>query len=172
MQSNDKAHVTKPGRRPTILCTLLFLVAIGFAVAAMYMYWDETQNERNAPTPASSLPGLYTLAQVKASFDDQGLKTEIGRDTGRSNRLPGEVGQLLNVNGYDVYVFVCSEHDGSSAVAKTEAAFAQLDPSTLVITQVSGEEVGEQLPKHVFQGSNIITVMIGSQNENEDTQKI
>jgi hypothetical protein len=147
-------------------------VAIGLAVAAMYMYWDETQNGRNAPTPASSSPGLYTLAQVKASFDDQGLKTEIGRDTGRSNQLPGEVGQLLKVNGYDVYVFVCSEHDGSSAVAKTEAAFAKLDPSTLVITQVSGDEVGEQLPKHVFQGSNIIAVMLGGQDENEDTQKI
>jgi hypothetical protein len=160
----------KKRRGPHILSTLLFLIAIGFAAVAVYLYWDETQNDKNDPTPPPAAPGEYTLAQVKTALDDQGLDTEFGRSNGHADQIPGVPGQAIKANGNDVYIYIFSGPTGDAAVQAAADAFAQIDASTINVLRQSGDEVGEQLPKHIFQGSNIVAVMVGG--DDDDVQKV
>ena len=148
----------------------MFLTAIGFALIAVYLYWNETNNDVADPTPPAADPGLYTLAQVKTAFDEQDLTTEFGRDTADTEQIPGIRGQPITVNGADVYVFVFSGDDGPSSVTLAEEAFATTDEATIALVRRSTDEIGADLPKRIVQGSNIIAVMVGG--EDDDFEKV
>jgi hypothetical protein len=154
-------------RSPQLLSSLLFLVAIGFAAVALYMYWDETQNKKNDPTPPPAAAGEYTLAQVKTALDAQGLKTDFGRSSGHADQIPGVPGQYITIGDADVYIYVFSSSNGPEAAIQAAAdAFAQIDESTIVLTRQSGDVIDPDKPKHVFLGSNIIAVMVGGSDAN------
>ena|GEM_PF-2102222 len=151
-------------RGPHLLSTILFLVAIGFALVAAYLYWDESQNKKNDPTPPPAASGEYTLAQVKTALDQQGLKTEFGRSSGHANQISGVPGQYISIGNDDavVYVFVFSSSEGAQAAIQIASdTYAGIDESSLVLTRQSGDIIGEDQPKHAFLGSNIIAVLVG-----------
>lgn len=160
----------KKRRGPHILSTLLFLTAIGFAAFAVYLYWNEQENDENEPTPPPAESGEYTLAQVKTALDGTGLSTDFGRTTGDTDQIPGVVGQPVTVGDSEVYAFIFSASDGQGAIAMAGAAFATIDESTITLTWRSGEEIGEGEAKHVFHGSNIIAVMVGG--DAADVEKV
>jgi len=154
-------------RGPHILSTLLFITAIAFAGLAVYLYWNEQEKDDNEPTPPPAVSGEYNLAQVKAALDEAGLSTDFGRNTVHANQIDQTVpGQTMKVNGNDVAVFIFSQNQsGIGPIEQAEAAYAEIDESTITLSRTSGDEVGANEPKHVFQGSNIILVMVGGSDE-------
>ena len=154
-------------RGPQLFSWILFLVAVGFAAVAIYMYWDQTQNKKNDPTPPPAAAGEYTLAQVKTALDQQGLKTDFGRSSGHANQIPPAIpGQFIAISSgdgdFDVYIYVFSSNDGpEAAVQAARDVFAGMDESSLVLTRQSGDEIGAGQPKHIFLGSNIIAITVG-----------
>jgi hypothetical protein len=171
LQAGSPRPVTQKRRGPHILSTLLFLTAIGFAAFAGYLYWNEQQKEENEPTPPPAASGEYTLAQVKTALDDAGLSTDFGRTSGDTDQIQGVPGQPLTANGNEVYIYIFSASDGAGAIALAEETFAKIDQDTITLTRrSSGDEIDPDKPKYVFQGSNIIAVMVGG--EEADVEKV
>jgi hypothetical protein len=171
MQAGAQRRATRQRRGPHILSTLLFLTAIGFAAFASYLYWDEQQKDKNEPTPPPAASGEYTLAQVKSALDEAGLSTDFGRTTGDADQIPGVPGQPIMANGNEVYIYIFSASDGPGAIALAEETFAKIDPEMITLTRKSsGDEIDPDKEKNVFQGSNIIAVMVGG--EPEDVEKV
>jgi hypothetical protein len=160
----------QPARRrgPHILSTILFLVAVGFAIGAVYLYWQEQQDDSNTPTPPPAASGQYTLVQVKSALDGAGMTTDFGRNTGHADQIGSSIpGQTLTANGNDVVVFIFSGTDGvpDSSVEMAEQAFAGMDASTIEVTRPSGEQIGGGEEAHIVQSSNVIAVMFGGSEE-------
>ena len=150
-------------RGPHILSTLLFLTALGFAAVAGYLYWNEQETEKNDPTPPPAVSGQWGLAQVKNQFDMAGFSTEIGRTNGDSDQIPGVPGQAITVEGNEIYIYIFSAtREEKDPIVLAEQAFGKIDESTLKLTrQSSGDEIGDGEELHVFQGGNIIAVLVG-----------
>lgn len=123
----------------------------------------------NDPTPPLGEAGFYTLAQVTAALEAQGLDAKFGRENARCAQLPGAIGQPLLVNNQmGVYVFIFSGPDGPSAVSAAQQAFSGIDENSLSQSRFSGELVRDGAEKHAFQGSNIIAVVVGGSGNDRD----
>ena len=162
-----------PKRRgPHLLSTLLFITAIGFAAVAAYLYWNEQEDDKNEPTPPPAVSGQWGLAQVQNAFKEAGLSTDVGRTNGHADQIENVPGQFVTVNGTDVYIFIFSKtSEVDDPVAEAEAVYGTIDPASLELTRASSNDViGEGEELHVFQGSNIIAVMVGG--DPDDVEKV
>lgn len=159
--------VKRKRRGSHILSTLLFITAIGFAAVAGYLYWEEQQEEQNEPTPPPAEAGQWQLAQVRSAFDQAGFETEVGRTNGHTDQMEGVPGQALMLDGTEIYIFIFSPTvDSDDPIAMAEAAYSRIDESTLFLErQSSGAIISEGEPLSVFQGSNIVAVMIGGDED-------
>ena len=173
LRTETTRSATGKRRGPHILSTLLFLTAIGFAAVAAYLYWEEQQEDKNEPTPPAAEPGSWTLAQVRSALDTAGFDTDVGRTNGHTDQIPATIpGQIITVDGTEVYIFIFSrtaESDDPAGEAK--ATYDDMDLETLTLTRQSSRDViakGDELT--VFQGSNIIAIMVGG--EEEDVEKV
>jgi len=146
-----------------ILSTLLFLAAIAFAVAAGYLYLEERDND-DIRVPTAE-PGRNDLGAVMQAIKDGGLDASLGRGTARSDQLPGDVGQLLTVDGETVLVFIYNDSDRTSAEADREAAVADIDLDTMKITTPSNTDLRKGESLHMAQGSNVVTILISDDDE-------
>ncbi|HEU0164056.1 MAG TPA: hypothetical protein VFQ54_03370 [Thermomicrobiales bacterium] len=148
-------------RGPHILSTLLFIAAIGFAVAAGYLYLQDRDHTENR-VPPTALPGRNDLGAVLQQFKDAGLSAGYGRITGHAEGID-EPGQSLTVDGQTVLVFIYNDADKASSVKDRKAAAATLpdDLDGVAITSPSGTDLRKGQPIYMAQGSNIITIMIG-----------
>lgn len=158
----------RPSRRrgAQILSTVLFLAAIAFAAAAVYLwYTDEEAPDVNRPTPTVT-PGLYNLAGVLSAFTGAGLDGDYGRSPAavKSNQMTPP-GQHLIVEDQSVYIFIFNDGDaGTSAAARAEAAQG-LDPASMTLTTPSGQSFGEGETLTIAEGGNVIAVMVGGDEE-------
>lgn len=153
------------GRRwPHLLSTILFIAAIGFAAAAVYLY-IEGENTPSAPEVPAAEPGQVELAHVVRGLNDAGLTANPGRYTATANQLD-QPGQTIEVNDHNLFVFIYPDADGDRAIADRKADAADLDPETLVLTSRSAERpLNEGEEVHVSQGSNVIAVLVGGDDE-------
>lgn len=163
--SNVRPQPLPPTAKPRkrngahILSTLLFLAAIGFAIAAVYLYMQD-RDKPDVRVPPTAQPGQNQLATVLTSFKDGGLKADYGRTTGRSSQLTPP-GQLLTVEGQSVYVYIYNEGDKAASVRDREAEAATIDLETMTIKTPSGKDLRNGEALHVAQGSNVVTVLVG-----------
>jgi len=159
---HQSTRSTKPPKRhgAHILSTLLFLAAIGFAIAAVFLYVQD-RDKPDVRIPPTALPGQNNLSTVLTAFKDSGLKSEYGRTpTGKSSQL-GQPGQVLTVEGQTVYVYIYNDGDKSASVRDRETEAKAIDADTMTITTPSGKDLRNGEPLHIAQGSNVITVVVG-----------
>jgi len=146
-----------------VLSTVLFLAAIGFAVAAVFLYLQD-RDKTDERIPPTALPGQNQLATVLQAFKDAGLKADYGRTTGKSDQL-NQPGQLLTVEGQNVYVYIYNDGDKDASVAERERQAANIDPESMKLTTPSGKDLRNGEPLHIAQGSNVITVLVGGDEQ-------
>lgn len=153
-------------RGAQILSTLLFLVALGFAAAAIYIWYIDEEPSDTLPPASTATPGLYTLADVLNAFKGAGLEGDYGRSpaTVKSNQM-NPPGQHLVVNDQSVYIFIFPSGDAESAAAAREEAAQDLDPATMTLTTPSGQSFSEGETLTVSGGSNVIAVLVGGDDE-------
>ena len=164
--SNSTIARTRDRRRGAhLLSTVLFIAALGFAAAAVYLYFFDDGSSDGPPPPPSAAAGRNEAANVMEGLKAAGLEPEYGRYTATANQLTPP-GQAIVVDGYDLFIFIYVDEDGSAAIAAREADAADLDPATLSIESRSAERpigAGEEL--HVFSNSNIVGVLVGGDAE-------
>lgn len=157
-------QVTRSPRRngPQILSTLLFVAAIGFATAAVYIWYMDDANEPDDPPAPTVEAGRYELVNVLNALEDAGLEAEFGRSPATaSTKQLGTPGQNLKVEDSNVFIFIFNGADAGEAAAARETAFAGVDPATMLLTTPSGNDVSNGEPLSVYQGANVIAVLVG-----------
>jgi len=173
LESIDEAalmthQATRTPRRngPQILSTLLFVAAIGFAAAAVYIWYMDDANEPDEPPIPTAEAGRYELVNVLDALKDADLEADFGRSpaTARTTQID-RPGQNLQVEETSVFIFIFNGADAEEAAAAREAAFAGVDPATMSLTTPSGNDVSNGEPLSVYQGSNIIAVLIGGDED-------
>jgi len=163
---NQPAREARRGAQ--ILSTILFLAAIGFAAAGIYIYYfnDEDQPpERSIPT---TTPGLIELADVVQAFKQAGFDADYGRSppTADSNQIDTPTpGQHVLVEGQSVFIFAFSGADPASARVARETAATDLDPATMTLATRGGQAIGDGETLRIFQGSNVIAVLVGGDDD-------
>lgn len=161
--SNSSLHAApRPRRRGAhLLSTLLFIAALAFAGAAVYLYINDDGGTDGPPPPPSAQPGRNEAANVMTALRGAGLKPEYGRYNAEANQLT-QPGQAMVVDGQDLFIFIYPDADGQAAIAAREADAADLDPATLSLQSRSAKRpLGEGAELHVYQKSNIIAVLVG-----------
>ena len=163
---SDQSSPASRRNGPQILSTVLFIAAIGFAAAAVYIWYiDDSQSNDEPPVPTVE-DGMYGLVNVLAALKDAGLDADYGRSpaTAKSNQME-QPGQNLKVGDANVFIFIFPGGDPAAATAAREAAFASLDPATMTLTTPSGNDVSNGETLSVYQGGNIIAVLVGGDAE-------
>lgn len=167
-RSQPRSRPPRSGRRrgAQILSTLLFLVALGFAGAAIYIWYVDDEPSDNVPPPPSATPGLQTLADVLNAFKGAGLDGDYGRSpaTVKSSQMRPP-GQHLIIEDQSVYVFIFQSGDPQTAAAAREDAAQGLDPETMTLTTPSGQSFGEGETLTVSEGSNVIAILVGGDED-------
>lgn len=149
--------------RAHLLSNLLFIAAIAFAAAAVYLYLNEDSG--SGPARPAADAGRNEFHHVVEGLQDAGLEAQPGRYSAEANQLD-QPGQTIEVEGQNLFVFIYVDADGDVAAADREADAADLDPATLEITSRSAERPlseGEEL--HISQGSNVIGILVGGDED-------
>lgn len=152
----SRAHQRNMGRAYASWA-LLGLSAVLFAVVAVLWYRDNHDKPKVAPPPTSA-PGMNTAIQVKVALEKQGLKVAFSPGGGRSEEL-SVAGQLLDVNGEPLYIFIYPE-----GPEQLRDDTVDLDLSQITIVNTRGTPIAAGTPR-VFSGSNVIGVLYGSSSE-------
>lgn len=157
------ASRSRRSRTAQLLSTALFIVAIGFAAAAIWIwYTDDSRSGPGSPTPAHTAEEI-DLAQVlgvlKAS--DDGWDYSRSPASARSNQL-SMPGQALKLDDRLLFVFIFTGASSEDRVAAREQAAADVDLETMTLTTTSGKvlNAGDQ-PLYMAQHSNVIAILVG-----------
>lgn len=153
-----------------VLSTVLFVAAIAFAAAAVYLwYYDDTgnTNEDNLPSSETGVNGLVDVLNDLKAAD---LDADYGRtpSTASSNQID-RPGQNLRVGDTNVYIFLYPGADAASATAAREADANNIDAETMTLTTPSGLDVANGEPLTVYQGGNVVAVLVGGDEELQAT---
>lgn len=166
----DRQPAASGRRRSHLLSTILFVAALGFAAAAIVLwFFDDTDNDPEPPVPTAT-PGMYGLVNVLQALEDAGLDGDYGRSPAAadSNQIPTP-GQHLKVNGHSVYIFIFTGTDAGAATEARAATGARIDPATMTLkTRTSGADVTGGEPVTVYEGANVIAVLIGGDRETQE----
>lgn len=163
---NPSTQSSRPTERrgAHLLSTVLFIAAIAFAAAAVYLYVTDDATPAGPARPAAE-DGRNEFQHVVGGLNDAGLKAQPGRYSAEANQLT-QPGQTIEVEGQNLFVFIYPDADGAVAVADREADAADLDPATLELKSRSAERpLSEGGELHVFQGSNVIGILVGGDDE-------
>lgn len=138
------------------LSIALFAVAAALLGYAIYLSWDD-RNQESAPPAPTSVPGQAQVKTVHDALTQEGLEVEYGKESVRVDELT-PVGQELIIDGQPAYVFIFS----STEEQATETA--DLDPTDLELTDSFGDPVTTE-PLTIAAGSNVAVVLTGGDAE-------
>lgn len=149
-------------RVSNILSIILFLAAIGFAVAAVVIWYRDDSNSNNNPPVPTVESGVYGLINVLTALQAEDIDSDFGRSpaTVTSNQIT-QPGQNLRVGDTNVFIFIFPGADGEAAAAARADVAAGLDPTTMTLLTTSGQDVTNGEPLHVYEGANVIAVLVG-----------
>lgn len=160
------ATTSRPNRTwANHLSTILFIAAILFAAAAIYLYVAEDSSP-DGPVAPTAEAGRNEFATVINALEDAGLEdVQPGRYTATANQLE-QPGQVIEIGDVNAFVFIYPDADPAAAVAAREADAADLDPETLQLSARTAERpLNEEGETHVFQASNVIVALVGGDEE-------
>lgn len=146
------------------LSTVLFIVAIGFAAAAIWlMLTDDSTSGPNGPEPAQSVEQI-DLAQVlgvlKTSDDDWDYSRSPSGARANQIQMPGQALKLDDDRL--LFVFIFTGASGDDRVAAREQAAEQVDLDTMTLTTTSGTVLNaDGQPLYMAQHSNVIGILLG-----------
>lgn len=165
MQTPSTSDASRPDRRwANRLSTILFIAAILFAGAAVYLYFME-EGTPDGPVAPTAEAGRNEYATVMNALTDAGLDADDGRYAATANQLEAR-GQVIEVGENNLFVFIYPDTDPAAAVAAREADAADLDPETLKLEARQAERpLNEGEETHVFQASNVIVILVGGDDE-------
>ena len=90
----DQSKPTGARRGSQLLSTVLFIAALGFAAAALYIWYLDDADSGEDPPPPTVENGVYGLVNVLDALKDAGIDADYGRSpaTSTSNQLdmPGQ----------------------------------------------------------------------------------
>lgn len=161
MDSVDQG--TRGSRRGAqILSSILFVAAIGFAAAGIYLYYFDTENVPDEPPVPRTTPGRNGLVDVIRALQAAGLEADYGRSpsTADSSQIDTP-GQHVIVEGQPLFIFTFPGADANAARLARETAAADLDPATMTLATRGGQAIGDGETLRAFQGSNVIAVLVG-----------
>jgi hypothetical protein len=141
----------------TYLSWALFALSAALFVAVAVMWYQDRDKPEQAPVPTTA-PGSNQAIHVKQALEAEGLSVEFAPGGGRSEELT-VVGQLLKIDGADVYAFIYPE-----GVAQREDDTSDLDLSSIVVLNTRGTPVSAESPR-VYMGSNVLAVMYGGDDD-------
>jgi hypothetical protein len=145
-----------------VLSTVLFIVAIGFAAAAAWIwYTDDASPGPGTPPPAQNAEEI-DLAQVLGVLKESDDGWDYGRSpaTARSDQLPMP-GQLLKLDDQLLFVFIFTGSSSEDRVAAREGAGDAVDLETMQLTTPSGKVLNDDgQPLYMGQHSNVITILL------------
>lgn len=160
------ASLARPRRSRTaqLLSTVLFVVAIGFAAAALWlMLTDDSKTGPDGPEPAQSVEQI-DLAQVLGVLKASDDTWDYSRSPSgaRSNQLDMP-GQALKLDDDRLlFVFIFTGATGEDRVAAREEAAEQVDLETMTLTTTSGKVLNaDGAPLYMAQHSNVIAILLG-----------
>lgn len=150
--------------RPTpLLSTILFIAAIGFAVAAVWVwYTDDSPSGLETPPPAESVDDI-DLVHVLNVLKPRNEGWEISRNptTVRSEQIDMP-GQALTLDDHLLFVFIFTGANGEEKVAAREAASEQIDLDSMILTTPSGTVINaDDELLYMAEHSNVITILVG-----------
>ena len=156
------SRTPKPRRASHVLSMLLFAAAIVFAAAAVIVWYRDQSNSADTPPPPTAEAGVYGLINVLTALQDADIDADYGRSpaTATSNQLD-QPGQNLRVGDANVFIFIFPGANGEAATSARETAAADLDASSMTLQTTSGQDVVNGKPVNVYQGANIVAVMVG-----------
>lgn len=173
MQTPPSTTSTTPARPNRTwahrLSTILFIAAILFAAAAVYLFVTEDSTP-DGPVVPTAEAGRNEFATVIEALRDAGLENvDPGRYTATASQLQ-QPGQVIEIGDLNAFVFIYPDADPDAAIAAREADAADLDPETLELTARTAERpLNENEETHVFQSSNVIVVLVGGDEETVTT---
>ncbi len=162
MQNSSIPEPRRPSRTwASRLSTILFIAAILFAAAAVYLFVTE-DNSPDGPIPPTAAAGRNEFATVINALKDAGLENvDPGRYTATADQLE-QPGQVIEIGDVNAFVFIYPDADPQAAVAAREADASDLDPATVKLSSRTAERpLNDGLETHVFQASNVIVVLAG-----------
>lgn len=166
MQTPSTTKPTRPSRTwAHRLSTILFIAAILFAAAAVYLYFTEDSTP-DGPVAPTAEAGRNEFATVINALKDAGLDdVDPGRYTASANQLD-QPGQVIEIGDVNAFVFIYPDADPEAAVAAREADAADIDPATLELSARTAERpLNDGLDTHVFEASNVIVVLAGGDDD-------
>ena len=134
------------------LSTILYIISAALIIVVIVLYFRGRDQHSDAQPTPPSVPGQYGLINVENALSAQGLKVTAGRDGVTSDALTPP-GQMLDVNGSTVYVFVYNSPDERAADSDG------VDPSSLSLTTLTGTPIPDGQLK-MYSQSNIIAVLV------------
>lgn len=151
-------------RTAQLLSTLLFVVAVGFAAAALWlMINDDSPTGPEGPAPAQSVEQI-DLAQVLAVLKTGNGDWDYSRNpaSARSDQLdmPGQVLKLDDDRLLFVFIFTGASAEDRVAAAEQAAADVDLDTMTLKTTSDTVLNDDGQ-PLYMAHHSNVIAILLG-----------
>jgi len=161
---NQPARESRRGAQ--ILSAILFLAAIGFAAAGIYIYYFKDEEKPQEPAIPTTTPGRIELADVVRALEAAGLDADYGRSppTADSSQID-RPGQHVLVEGQSVFIFAFPVTDADSGRVARETAAADLDPETMSLATRRGQAIGDGETLRIFQGSNVIAVLVGGDDD-------
>lgn len=169
MPDAPTVNAQPPTRRwAHLLSTVLFIAAIAFAAAAVYLYMTQDDSPSGPERPPAEV-GRNEFAHVVGGLNDAGLDAQPGRYSAEANQLE-QPGQTIEVGDHNLFVFIYPDASGEVAVADRQADAADLDPDTIELRSRSAERpLNEGEEVHIFEGSNVIAILVGGDDELVDT---
>lgn len=158
-----RASSPRRTRSTQLLSAILFIAAIGFAVAAAWVwYTDDSSSGPSGPPPAESVDDieLATVLAVLKERDD-GWAYSRNPSNARTDLFEAP-GQVLRLDDHLLVVFIFTGAGAEEKIANREAASERIDPETMTLTTGSGTPInasGE--PLRMAEHSNVIAILVG-----------
>lgn len=151
-----------------MLSTVLFIVAIGFAAAAVWIWYSDDSTSGPGTPPPANTTGEVDLAQVLMVLDASDDAWDYGRSpaTAQTDQIDGP-GQHLKLGDASLFVFIFT---GPNGVEDREAASERIDLDTMQLTTRTGTTLNEPGdPLYMAEHGNVITILVGG-DEDLNTQ--
>ena len=142
----------RAGGRSYLSWALFAISALLFVVVAYLYFKPGGEDAKPIPTPPAVV-GKNEMINVKQALERQGLQVAFAAGGARSDSL-SEAGQLLQVDGAPLYVFV---YPGVTDRANDTAG---IDLAALMLLDIRGTPVAAG-PLDVSMGSNVVAILAG-----------
>ncbi|HEV2127229.1 MAG TPA: hypothetical protein VGR22_01265 [Thermomicrobiales bacterium] len=158
-----RSTLPQRSRSANLLSTVLFIAAIGFAAAAIWVwYTDDSESRPGEPPPAERIEDIdlaHVLSVLKERNDDWTYSRNPATASTDQFNAPG---QALQLDDALLFVFIFTGAGAEERIAAREAASERVDLETMTLTTPSGTVINDNgEPLWMAEHSNVMTILVG-----------